>query len=258
MVGRMKLSVCMATYQGERYVREQVESILSQLTPHDEIVISDDCSTDGTLRVLEDLSDARIRVYTNSTNLGYSKNFANALQRATGDIVFIADQDDVWLPDKVATMVEALQSHDLVVSDVVVVSDDLSEVHPSHFQLYGTEPGFLPNLLRTRYIGAAMAMHRRVLDLALPLPPRSSLCAYDYWIAVVAEAYFDVGLVERPLMLYRRHDLTASTGGSESPYSVRHRIAVRAYCLAHLIARARRRRSSSSARLASHARRDSK
>lgn len=243
MAGRMKISVCMATYQGERHLKEQVESILSQLEADDELVVSDDCSTDGTLRILDDMADARIRVSSNPTNLGYSKNFESALRRATGDIIFVADQDDVWLPDKVATMSRALEVHDLVVSDVKIVDEDLTEVHPSHFQTYGTRSGFVPNLLQTRYIGAAMAMHRRVLDLALPLPRRSALCAYDYWIAVVAELYFDVGLVQRPLMLYRRHGLTASTGGERSPFSLAHRLAVRVYCLAHLAARAGRRRS---------------
>jgi len=242
MAGRMKISVCMATYQGERYLKEQVESILSQLKPDDELVVSDDGSTDGTLRVLDEFADARIRVFSNPTNLGYSKNFESALRRATGDIIFIADQDDVWLPDKVATMSQALELHDLVVSDVAIVDADLTETHPSHFQVFGTRSGFLPNLLHTRYIGAAMAMRRRVLDLALPLPPRSSLCAYDYWIAVVAELYFDVGLVERPLMLYRRHGQTASNGGERSGFSVARQLAVRVYCLAHLATRARRRR----------------
>lgn len=238
----MKISVCMATYRGERYLADQVQSILSQLGPHDELVVSDDVSTDGTLTVLEELADSRIRILENTTNLGYSKNFERALQHATGDIVFIADQDDVWLPDKVSTMLAALETHDLVVSDVTIVDENLAELQASHFATYGTRQGFVTNLVRTRYIGAAMAMHRRVLDVALPLPARSSLCAYDYWIAVVAELYFDVGLVERPLMLYRRHGGTASTGGDGSAYSIRHRLAVRAYCLAHLAGRATRRR----------------
>lgn len=239
---RVMISVCMATYQGEPFVQEQLASILSQLGEGDEVVISDDCSTDGTLRVVEQLADPRIRVLENPTNLGYSRNFEHALGNARGDIVFIADQDDVWLPGKVTTMLEALEHHDLVVSDVVVVDGELAEIHPSHFDFHGTRAGFVRNLLQTRYIGAAMAMHRRVLDLALPLPRNTTLCAYDYWIAVVAELYFDVGLVERPLMLYRRHGLTASTGGAHSPNSVPHRVAVRLYAVAHLATRAARAR----------------
>jgi hypothetical protein len=132
-------------------------------------------------------------------------------------------------------MVEALETHDLVVSDVAVVDGNLDEVHPSHFRQYGVRTGFVHNLLRTRYIGSAMALRRSVLDLVLPLPRSSRLCAYDYWITVVAEAYLRVGLVEEPLMLYRRHDATSSTGGAGSPNSIAHRVLVRLYCLTHLL-----------------------
>lgn len=236
----MRLSVCMATYQGERYVKEQLESILAQLGPDDEVIVSDDGSSDATVAVVEALSDERIKVYRSATNLGYTKNFESALRRASGDLIFVADQDDVWLPGKVSTMVEALRTHDLVVSDVAVVDGELDEVHPSHFLQYGVRRGFVHNFLRTRYIGAAMAMRRSVRDLVLPIPARSDLCAYDYWITVVAELYFDVALVERPLMLYRRHGATASTGGDGSVYPIAHRVKVRVYCLLRLLTRAPR------------------
>lgn len=244
----MRISVCLATYNGQAFIVQQLESILGQLGPEDEVVVSDDASSDATVERITSLGDPRITVHRNRRNLGYSKNFENSLRRATGDLIFVADQDDVWLPDKVVTMVQALEVHDLVVSDVVIVDGDLRETAPSHFDAYGVCAGFLRNFLRTRYIGAAMAMHRRVLDVALPLPGRSDLCAYDYWLACVAELYFDVGLVRRPLMLYRRHDQTASSGGSASPYSVAHRVAVRAYCALQLVRRLRRRRALGSPR----------
>lgn len=243
MAEGMRISVCLATYNGEEFVVEQLTSILGQLGPDDEVVVSDDSSTDGTVERIADLGDGRVTVYRNQSNLGYSRNFENALRLSTGDLVFVADQDDVWLPDKVATMVHALKTHDLVVSDVAIVDGDLRETARSHFDLHGVRQGFVRNFLRTRYIGAAMAMHRRVLDVALPLPRRSDLCAYDYWLACVGELYFDVGLVSRPLMLYRRHDRTASSGGTASPYSLAHRVAVRAYCALQLAALVRRRRS---------------
>jgi glycosyltransferase involved in cell wall biosynthesis len=248
MATGVKISVCMATYQGEKFIDEQLNSILPQLGSNDEVIISDDGSTDGTLRCIEAYKDARIRILQNDCNLGYSKNFERALVQASGDIIFVADQDDVWLPDKVSTMLVSLRDHDMVVSDVIVVDGDLSQTDPSHFQLYGVRKGFLRNLLKTRYIGAAMAMHRHVVDLIVPMPSRSSLCAYDYWIAVVSELYFDVGLVDRPLMLYRRHEGTASTGGSQSVYTLSHRLLVRAYTAYQLAKLARRRRKQPDAR----------
>ena len=241
MAAGVKISVCMATYQGERFIEEQLDSILPQLGPNDEVIVSDDGSTDGTVGRVKAYQDSRIRLFHNDGNLGYSKNFEHALIQSSGDIIFIADQDDVWLPDKISTMLESLKNHDMVVSDVTIVDEDLSQIDPSHFQHYGVRKGFLRNLLKTRYIGAAMAMHRHVLDMLLPMPRRSSLCAYDYWIAVVSERYFDVGLVDRPLMLYRRHEGTASTGGSGSVYSLSHRLLVRAYVLYHVCKLARRR-----------------
>ena len=238
----MKISVCLATYQGELYIQQQLESVLSQLGVDDEVVVSDDCSKDATLAVVEGLDDPRVRVLRSATNLGYSKNFARALSASTGDVVFICDQDDVWLPGKVDTMVKALDSHDLVVADVTVVDQDLTVLENSHFARYGVRTGFLTNFLRTRYIGASMAMRRSVIDVSLPLPPSDRYCAYDYWITLVGEAFFDVGLVTESQMLYRRHGSNASTGGSRSENSLRHRLWVRIYCLTHLLLRSSRAR----------------
>jgi len=240
MARSMKVSVCMATYQGEAYVREQLESVLSQLAKDDEVVVSDDCSTDATLAAVDSLDDPRIRVLRGSKNVGYSKNFVRALAASTGDVIFICDQDDVWLPGKVRTMVEALRSHDLVVADVRVVDQDLDVLEASHFERHRVKTGFLRNFAQTRYIGASMAMRRPVLDLSLPLPPSARYCAYDYWITLVGEAFFDVGLVRSPQMLYRRHGLNASTGGSRSDRTLTHRVWVRVYCLLHLLLRTRR------------------
>jgi glycosyltransferase involved in cell wall biosynthesis len=231
----MTISVCMATYNGENYVREQLSSILEQLGPEDEVIVCDDGSTDATIAIIEGMSDSRVAVHRNGRNLGYTRNFERALGLTTGDVIFVADQDDVWLPGKVTTMLEALEDHDLAVSDVVVVDGELNEIHPSHFRWHGVKRGFVHNLVRTRYIGSSMAMRRSVLDLALPLPSRADLCAYDYWLTVVSELYLRVALVQTPLMLYRRHDATASTGGTRSsPNPVSHRIKVRLYSLACL------------------------
>lgn len=238
----VKISVCLATYQGERYIRQQLESVLSQLGADDEVVVSDDCSRDGTLEVIESLRDTRVRILRNATNAGYSKNFERALTAATGDVIFICDQDDVWLPGKVETMIGELDGHDLVVADVAVVDQDLTVLEASHFARHGVKAGFVRNFLRTRYIGASMAMRRSVLEVSLPLPPNSAYCAYDYWITLVGEALFDVGLVDTPQMLYRRHDANASTGGVVSTTPLSHRVLVRIYCLAYLVVRAMRAR----------------
>jgi glycosyltransferase involved in cell wall biosynthesis len=233
----MKISVCMATFQGAEFVLEQLTSILSQIGPHDEVLVIDDCSSDETLKIVRGVGDPRVFVRRNERNLGYSKNFERALTSATGDVVFIADQDDVWLPTKVATVLEALTRHDLVVHDVRVVDVELNTMEESHFKHHAVRTGFVRNFAKTRYIGAAMAMHRDVLQAALPFPHRAELCAYDYWIATLGEAFFDVGLIKEPLMLYRRHGSTASSGGYGSKNALAHKVAVRVYTFVCLLRR---------------------
>ncbi len=235
------ISVCLATYEGARFLREQVDSILAQLGPDDELVVNDDCSHDDTVAILRDYADPRIRIERNPARLGYTRNFEAAMRRCRGDIVFFADQDDVWLPGKVARMVAALADHDVAVHDVRVVDGHLAELAPSHFRMHGVRRGFWVNLLRTRYIGAAIALRRPVLELVLPLPRHTRWCAYDYWIVVLAERFLRVALVDEPLMLYRRHDANASNGGATSDNSLAHRVLVRLYCLTALTVRGWRR-----------------
>ena len=130
------ISVCMATYNGGKFIREQLESILSQLPSVDaEIVIADDGSTDNTLSVIASLNDLRIRVLPAEKHLGVIYNFERALQSAKGDIVFLADQDDIWIPGKVKKILEALKTSDLVLHDAFMLCDGirgrlLSEIRP--------------------------------------------------------------------------------------------------------------------------------
>lgn len=112
----MKISVVMATYQGERFIREQLESIRKQSFPVDEVIICDDCSKDQTVqRVLEYIEEYHLEdtyhCYVNEKNIGYASNFIGAADRATGDILFFCDQDDIWIEDRVARMVHLMEEH---------------------------------------------------------------------------------------------------------------------------------------------------
>lgn len=227
----------MATYNGQRYIKEQVQSILSQLGEEDELVVSDDHSTDGTLEVLRDIKDPRIRIVLNPGEKGYTRNFENALRESTGSVLFLADQDDVWVSNKVERMLEQLQKADMVVSDARIVDEHLDTIQPSHFALYGVKRGFWINFLKTRYIGACLAFRREVLGKALPFPKRQKLCAHDYWLINIGELYFRFALLEEPLILYRRHGNNALTGGAGSTNSLKNKLKVRLYTLYHLIFR---------------------
>src|SRR6266702_1070934 len=98
------ISVCMATHNGARYIRQQLETILFQLGPDDEVVVSDDSSTDETIAIIKSFADQRIRLFENNTFYSSIFNFENALRRATGDIIVLSDQDDIWLDNKIATI----------------------------------------------------------------------------------------------------------------------------------------------------------
>lgn len=233
----VKISVCMASYNGENFIYEQLESILKQLQAEDEIIIRDDVSNDQTVAIIQSFNDCRIKLHINNRNIGYSRNFALAIEEAKGDVIFIADQDDVWDDNKVEVMLEALNDADMVVSNAEIVNEKLEMIHPSHFSLNNTQRGFWRNLLRTRYIGACMAFRAKILEKVLPFPKDVKLCAYDYWIAVVSECFYKVELVKTPLLKYRRHGKNASSGGVSSHNSFFRKIKIRIYALFKLLER---------------------
>jgi len=215
------VSVCMSTFNGGRHLREQVDSILLQLGAKDELVVVDDGSHDDSVAVLQALGDMRIRLHCNDSNLGPVRSFERALGLAKGEIVFLADQDDVWLPGKVEAMVAALAAAELAVSDCRVVDESLVELHPSFFARQRSGPGLLRNLARNSFLGCCMAMRRELLQFALPFPARVPM--HDWWLGLVGQTFGRVVFLEQPLLLYRRHGANASTtaGVSTAPWSMR-------------------------------------
>ncbi len=235
------ISVCMATYNGAKYVAEQVDSILSQLGPEDELVISDDGSGDGTLEILEQYThkDSRIRVLHHNQGC-YTKNFENAIRSTRGDYIFLSDQDDIWLPDKVRVYVEWFEKTgvDFLVSNATLVDGDKKPLGDTAFQKGNTRKGFIHNLLHTSYIGACMAFKRKVLRRFLPIPGKPKYIAHDYWLACVCELYYKTELIQEPLILYRRHGDNTSPAFGKSKLTIVERVYKRFYTLFFLITRA--------------------
>ena len=230
----MKISVCMATYNGAKYITEQLQSILSQLGENDEVVISDDGSSDNTRELIGAISDNRIRLVINGGSKGYTSNFENALRLSTGDYIFLSDQDDVWLPGKVNNFIKLFKHYDFIVSDCIVVDCQLNCVNPSHFKIHNVKQGFIRNYLLPRYVGACMGFKRVVLQQALPFPPQRKYVAHDYWLSLIAELKFKVCVLDEPYLLYRRHSNNTSNGGARSTNSLYHKLMVRVvsgYCL---------------------------
>ena len=123
-----KISVCMATRNGEKYLIKQLESILIQIDQDDEVIISDDSSTDRTVEVIKYLKDSRIRLLENNTYLNPIFNFENALRQATGEIIALSDQDDIWLNNKTAVIRREFKDHHagikLIVLDGLIVDEN--------------------------------------------------------------------------------------------------------------------------------------
>lgn len=228
----------MAVYNGEKYILEQIESILGQLSVDDELIVSDDGSTDLTLDKVRACGDARIRIIANELDKGYSGNFENAIRHATGEVIFLSDQDDVWLAGRVQKMLAALERCDMVVCNAQFTDHVLTPLDMTLFSLRGGGQGFWKNLLKSRYLGACMAFKRRILRKALPFPGNRKLCPHDLWLTLVAELYYRVELIAEPLILYRRHGANVSSGGSASTNSFLKKMQFRAYCLLKVLGRA--------------------
>jgi len=213
-----KISVCLASYNGANYIGDQISSILQQLSSCDELVVSDDHSTDRTIDIVKEFNDNRIRIVVNAGNKGYSGNFENAIRLASGSIIFLSDQDDIWVAGRVKKMIAALEQADLAVSNAIFVDEALVDMGVTLFSLRGAKQGFLANIYKSRYLGACMAFRREILGKLLPFPEKRHLCPHDLWITLVAEFYFKVKILDEPLLLYRRHGSNVSNGGSKSNY----------------------------------------
>ena len=212
------ISVCMATYNGEKYLREQVDSILAQLDSDDELIVSDDGSTDSTIEILKSYGDPRIKIFNNSTDHGVNGNFENALRHASGEYIFLSDQDDVWLPGKAQACVEALNDCACIVHDAIVVDGKLNATAPSFFAERKSGPGFWKNLYKNSYLGCCMAFRREVLEHALPYP-KSLPIFQEGWIAMLAELNGTVKFIPFKGILFRRHDSNTSCTARKSSKS---------------------------------------
>jgi glycosyltransferase involved in cell wall biosynthesis len=229
------VSVCMATYNGDKYIRAQLESILSQLKAGDELVISDDSSNDGTIGIIQSFSDARIRLYSGNTFRDPIRNFQHCLQQARGDYIFLADQDDIWMDQKYAKMLGLLSEYDLVVSDSIVVDENLQEIEPSFFRFFGSGKGIVKNIIRSSYYGSCMAFRQSLLKEALPFPATKEI-GHDLWLGLVAEITGKVLFYKEPLLLYRRHSSAFThTGLGASKRNITAKIRGRLVMLSEII-----------------------
>jgi len=220
----MDVSVALCTFNGALYLREQLDSLLRQTSPPTELVLSDDGSSDASVSIVMEFARAvgmRLVVAPTHTRLGVTQNFNLALSLCSQQYVALSDQDDIWLPDKLATALAAMHEGEarygtscplLVHSDLTVVSADLHPISSSFMRSEGLcnpSPHDALTILLTQNFatGCTMLVNRQLLERALPIPKEAVV--HDWWLALVAASCGHVLYVDQPTIMYRQHDSNA-------------------------------------------------
>ncbi|MBS1507154.1 MAG: glycosyltransferase family 2 protein [Bacteroidetes bacterium] len=207
----MKTSVCMAVHNGALYLMEQIDSILPQLGPADELVISDDNSSDESVEIIKSYRDERVRILAPRQFGNPVRNFEYLLTNCEGDNIFLSDQDDVWHPEKINKMKVSLQTHDLVVCDCSLVDNERNIKVDSFFEFNQVRSGLVRNLIRNSFVGCCMAFKRNLKEAALPFP--KGIPMHDQWIGLLGLRSFSVKFLPEVLVEHRLHQRNYSTTG---------------------------------------------
>ncbi len=215
---RLTISVALCTYNGEKYLSEQLDSIVRQTRQPDELVVCDDGSTDRTVEVVDKFSATAsfpVRLFINEQRLGSSRNFGRAIELCQGDVIALSDQDDVWTTNKLASMESFFDSQpdtDALFSDAEIVDQSLQSMGCRLWDVIKFSPrerrevqdgNAIRTLLRHNVVtGAAMAFRRQLCPLLLPIPVDG---VHDAWIALLIAAAGHLRSLPQPLILYRQH-----------------------------------------------------
>jgi glycosyltransferase involved in cell wall biosynthesis len=216
----MSVDIVLATYNGDRFLDTQLQSLLSQDYPHWSLLIRDDGSCDRTCEIIQTYMQQephRLKWINSgeSENVGVTLNFNRLLEQSSGDYTFLCDQDDSWFPHKIAESLETMQRLEsewgtetpiLVHSDLSVVSEQLEILHSSFWRSHNLNPTYnsLQHLLiRNHITGCTVVMNKALRDLALPIP--QSVFMHDWWLGLVATAFGKIAYIKQPTVLYRQH-----------------------------------------------------
>lgn len=238
-------SVCIATYNGARFIKEQIDSILSQLSAGDELIISDDGSTDGTLNIINSYNDNRIKVlhhqkkgnrYYPKLKLCYStNNFENTLKHSKGDYIFLSDQDDVWENSKMKNSLDLLKKYDFIIHNFSLIDESGNMIKEKYYEKQPMNFNILSDILSLPFWGCCICFNRKVMEKALPFPEK--IPQHDSWIGLIAEKYGKCCWSDAPLIKHRLSSHNTSTGGRKSENSFLLKINYRLNILIELLKR---------------------
>jgi glycosyltransferase involved in cell wall biosynthesis len=198
------VSIALCAYNGERYIKKQLESIINQTHRNLEIIIVDDCSTDATAEIIKEFAqkDDRIKFYQNEVNLGYNKNFGRAIGLTTGEYISISDQDDIWELHKIATLLENMGNNWLVFSNSQFIDEEgkTGDTLLNNFSIGNKDYRMI---IFTNYVaGHSVLFRREFLNYLLPFP---EMGFYDWWMAFVALYHHRIAYIDKVLTMYRKH-----------------------------------------------------
>lgn len=200
------VTIAMCVYNGDRFLRLQLDSIINQTYINFELVIVDDCSTDLSRSILTEYEkkDNRIKLHFNSANIGYVKNFEKAIRLAKGQYIALSDHDDIWLPDKIARQVAHIGSHLLIYHDSEYIDDQGNSLHTKMSDLLNLYQGDspLPFIFRNCVSGHTIMFDRMLIPFLLPF---NSNFFHDWWIVFVATNLGSIKLIPDSLVQYRQH-----------------------------------------------------
>lgn len=217
------ISIAMCTYNGEKFIKEQLDSILSQTYTNIELVITDDKSNDDTVAIIQEYQkkDSRITLYENETNLGFLKNFEKSISLCNGDYIALADQDDIWKKNKLELFMENIQENVLIYSDAIIIDKNSKEtgtqlIRPKSNLCNGAcnKAFFLNNFIS----GNTMMFKTELREHILPIPEQMSY--HDIWIGYVASTYGTIVYTDEPMTYYRKYEGQVTHQGDVIPKNI--------------------------------------
>ena len=202
------ISIAMCSYNGERFIKEQIDSILDQSYSNFELIITDDCSSDTTIDIIKNYqeNDKRIKLYQNDTNLGFVKNFEKAISLCKGEYIALADQDDIWKKDKLKIFIENIDENVLIYSDAILIDEHSQSmnkelIRPTNDLVSGSNNRAF--ILTNCVSGNTLMFKKALLQYILPIPDDVSF--HDIWIAFVASTYGSITFTNESMTYYRRY-----------------------------------------------------